>query len=351
MSRGIIGWDIGGAHLKVAFISEDGVVKAAYQVACPLWQGINQLQVAIEQAQQKLEIRSLNDCQHSVTMTAELVDLFEHRDEGVEAVLSVLNSVIDPDCLWIFCGRAGLVNVRQVMPEHYLSLASANWMATAMFVAEHQKNAILVDIGSTTTDIVTIENHQVYSSSVNDFDRLLTDELVYTGVVRTPVMAISRYSVFRGCKVPLVAEYFATMADVYRILNELPEHADQGDTADGKAKSVEASTRRLARMIGLDQRSASTADWSSLAMFLRGQQLFTITQAARRRLSAMSETCMPVIGAGVGRFLARDVAVLIGLEYLDFNQVIINDNIQAVDSQCIADYAPAVAVARLMYKI
>ena len=42
------GYDVGGAHLKVA-LSEAGRVVAVEQVACPLWQGLDRLDAALAQ--------------------------------------------------------------------------------------------------------------------------------------------------------------------------------------------------------------------------------------------------------------------------------------------------------------
>ena len=79
-----------------------------------------------------------------------------------------------------------------------------------------------------------------------------TGELVYTGLVRSFVMAIAERAPFAGRWSPLINENFATMADVHRILGTLPEGADQMATADGRAKTVAASRARLARMVGRD---------------------------------------------------------------------------------------------------
>ncbi len=349
MNQDIIGWDIGGAHLKIAHIVDKGLVKSVHQIPCPLWQGLDQLETAIQETEKLLDVTFLNGCQHSITMTAELVDYFENKDHGIDSILSLLQQTIEPERLWIFCGRDGFLPVAQITPEHYPMIASANWLATSMLVSKNLKEGLIIDIGSTTTDIVAIESHKISTTAISDFDRLIIDELVYTGVVRTPVMAVSDYVYFRGNKVALMAEYFATMADVYRILNELPENADQGDTADGKPKTIAASQQRLARMIGLDQHSASNKDWFLVAKILRSMQLKTITQATYRVLSTLPEIQLPLIGAGIGRFLVRDLAIGFGFQYRDFSQLGIfqYEKRNLTDT---SDYAPAVAVGCLLYE-
>ena len=45
----LIGWDIGGAHVKAARI-DGGRVSGVVQVACPLWQGLDKLDAAVAEA-------------------------------------------------------------------------------------------------------------------------------------------------------------------------------------------------------------------------------------------------------------------------------------------------------------
>mgnify|MGYP001231033271 CR=1 FL=1 len=41
------GWDLGGAHLKVAQGAADGSLEAAFQLPCTLWRGLDHLTRAI----------------------------------------------------------------------------------------------------------------------------------------------------------------------------------------------------------------------------------------------------------------------------------------------------------------
>src|SRR5436305_1575238 len=82
--------------------------------------------------------------------------------------------------------------------------------------------------------------------------RLACGELVYTGLTRSFLMSLCRMAPVAGAWTPLACEHFATSADVYRILGELPEDADQLPAADGRDKTIAASRARLARMVGRD---------------------------------------------------------------------------------------------------
>src|SRR6267154_6521649 len=85
----MLGWDIGGAHVKVAAVDAAGRPLAAHQVACALWRGLDQLEGALDQALARLPAGA-SSANQAVTMTGELADLFADRNEGVQRILAVL---------------------------------------------------------------------------------------------------------------------------------------------------------------------------------------------------------------------------------------------------------------------
>jgi (4-(4-[2-(gamma-L-glutamylamino)ethyl]phenoxymethyl)furan-2-yl)methanamine synthase len=339
-----VGWDIGGAHLKAAVLNSDGKVIGVYQKSCPLWKGIEQLEMAMIAI---LAILPDTQRKHAITMTGELVDFFSHRQEGVAQIIATVQRYISYDPLFIYAGNQGFIPSEQVKPEHYLAIASANWLASASFVAQQLDSALFVDIGSTTTDILLCENQAVQALGFTDYQRLQSQELVYTGIVRTAVMAVAQSVFFQGQSVGLMAEYFATMADVYRLTGDLNEAHDLTETADGAEKTVPASAKRLSRMIGHEFDSQDLTFWLSVALQLKYQQKQHIQQACLRQLSRCADSKRPcLVGAGVGRFLVKQIAADLGCPYQDFEDFFssaVAEN-SAVTS---ADCAPAVAVAYL----
>lgn len=346
MKQIIIGWDIGGAHVKAALLDSDGRVAKVYQQACPLWKGLDQLRLAVTAIM--LDLPAV-PTRHAVTMTGELVDLFANRDEGVAEIIATMSALLANDELFIFAGQLGFLPAPHVENQHYAAIASANWLASATLAAQQLGNGLFVDIGSTTTDILLLHNGRVVTEAYTDYQRLQSQELVYTGVVRTAVMAVAQTAVDAGKDIGLMAEYFATMADVYRVTGELNEAHDQTDTADGAEKTVLASARRLSRMIGCDFYPEELARWQDFANNLRTQQVAKILRACQVRLSLHEGFLIdaPLIGAGVGRFLVRDLADLLGREIVDFSACCP----VSVDTELsTADCAPAVAVACLLSK-
>lgn len=337
----IIGWDIGGAHLKLARV-RDGTVVALRQVPCALWQGVDRLAAAIADG---LAGWPMAD-RHAVTMTGELADIFADRAQGVRAILGVVAQRIDLSAIAVYASD-GVFHSAESAADHPARVGSANWHASARLLAARLGGGLLVDIGSTTTDIVPCRGGAVAAQGGDDAARLASDELVYRGAVRTPVMAVVQHVEIDGTRSGVMAEYFATMADVYRLTGELPEHADQHATADGRGKSVPESAARLARMVGRDAASAPEETWRRLACAIGQAQLRQLQDAAARVMSAaVLPSDAPLIGAGVGRFVAQQLARRLELPYRSFESII--DASDGAVAAGAADAAPAVAVALLL---
>lgn len=336
----LIGWDLGGAHLKAVRLDAGGAVGRVFQVACPLWQGLDRLHAAIDAA-----ISDLGPApRHAITMTGEMADLFPSRDDGVLGLAAAMRRHLPGAALEFFAGEAGFV-AEAAVAAHTGDIASANWLASAALVAARLPSALFVDIGSTTTDIIAVAGGRVRAAGRDDYQRLVSGELVYSGVVRTAVMAVTDAVPFGGDRVPLMAEYFATMADVYRVLGELPDGADLHPTADGGPRDATSSRRRLARMIGRDLESATEGEWRALAQALRAAQLERMMAAAVRQVDrADLPEDAPLVGAGVGRFLVRDLSRRLGRSSMEFGELL---PASAAIRGRVADCAPAAAVAIL----
>lgn len=336
----VLGWDIGGAHLKVAAVDRKGRVVQVVQFPCPLWLGLEHFDHAISVALAEMPRARL----HAVTMTGELTDFFRSRAQGVKTIIARFAMQAPVGRTTIYAGPAGFLTPQNAMQKTD-AVASANWAASAQLVASRVPDALFVDIGSTTTDLVPIHGGVLRVRGFSDADRLACEELVYTGVVRTPIMALADRIPFDGQWIPAMAEYFATTADVYRLTGELPEGADQLPAADNGGKTVRDSARRLARMIGRDLESAPLVQWKRCARHLADLQLWQIRQACERVLSrTVAVDRSPVVGAGTGRFVARKLAAHLGRRYRDFDSLI--DAVPDAASWA-SSCAPAVAVAIL----
>lgn len=354
MDNQIIGWDVGGAHLKAALLDSDGKLLKVLQVPCALWLGLIELEAAIETIQNAFTSMPVL---HAITMTGELVDLFANRKAGVQAISRMMDAKLN-GTKQFYVGRVGLnasesslsdfVTLQQV-DDNWQHIASANWLASASFIGTllqqqnkvHQdiaykniQHGLLIDIGSTTSDFVLLENNKPVCLGFTDAERMQSEELVYSGVIRTPLMAITQKIKFGKSVTSIAAEYFATTADVYRLTRDLQGADDMADTADGQDKTEFASARRIARMIGRDVDDAPLADWVELAQEFKLQQLMRLKAVAESHILRIKNNNqankITIIGAGAGYFLVKEIASLMHLAYVDILELI-ETNLESVN--------------------
>jgi probable H4MPT-linked C1 transfer pathway protein len=335
----VVGWDVGGVHLKAARADDDRIVKVV-QLASPLRGGLERLVAAFGEA--KALIGGAQ--QHVVTMTGELADTFASRPDGVARLAELAAAELADAPVALYAGPRGVVHPRDAR-RHAAEIASANWHVCAGLVARKCGNALFVDLGSTTTDVIPIVRGTVAARGYTDAQRLAAGELVYTGLVRGFVMATAARAPLAGAWTTLVNENFATMADVHRILGNLPEGTDQMATADGREKTVAASRARLARMVGADAADIDERAMVALAHWFAEAQLRAIIDAAMLVISsAPLPDDVPVVGAGIGTTVIAEVARRLGRSYLAFDALIdVAPQARAAASHC----APAVALALL----
>lgn len=306
------GLDVGGAHLKVA-LADGGRVIAVEQFLCPLWRGLDKLDAALAEARPLTGQAG----RIAITMTGELSDLFDSRRQGVEKLVQRLSTAFGPETrFWM--GPLGFGSAELAISNHAL-VGSTNFLATAALVGRHLPVALLIDFGSTTTDVVPVVAGKPAPRGLTDAERQATGELVYTGYTRTAVMGIAQRAPLDGRWVTLAREYLATMADVRRILGVDLTAVDLHGTADGKGKSLAESVTRLARLLGRDGADASAQTWANAAAHVRAEQMRSIEDGVRLVLSAhpLPEDA-PVVTAGIGYAEIATLARTLGRRSVSF---------------------------------
>ncbi|MHA1517796.1 MAG: hydantoinase/oxoprolinase family protein [Alphaproteobacteria bacterium] len=332
------GWDVGGANVKLVQ-AKDGRIVAVAQVPCPRIADPEKFNEAVDAA---LALYTAPGY-HAVTMTGELSDVFPSRAVGVAYLTGLMSETTGEDTLF-YSRTDGLIGAEQLR-EAWQSIASANWHASATFAATREAQGLFVDIGTTTTDLIPLKDGSPRADGQTDGERMTEGELIYAGVVRTPVMAVAQEAPFKGRMQGIAGERFATMADVYRLTGELPDDADPYDTADGRSKSLDESASRLARILGRDADEAEFIAWKALAHFLGHRQLDRIAANAELLIGreALPQDA-PIIGAGCGRFLAVQLAARLERSYRDFAELIEGeDDVR----EAAATSAPAASLALL----
>jgi hypothetical protein len=236
--------------------------------------------------------------QLAVTMTGELCDCYADRRAGVRAILKSVRAAAagSPVRLWTTPGR--FFSLAQAAKDP-LSAASANWLALSHFVARQfpRDNVLLLDIGSTTTDVTYLRRGRPMPRRLTDQGRLRSGELVYTGVRRTPICALITSGI--------AAELFATTLDAYVTLGLMPEDGHDCATADGRPATRPCAAARLARMVGADAGDLTPRRIRQLAVRATRAQQTAILAAADRVVAGRPLDRLVLAGAGefVGRLI------------------------------------------------
>jgi (4-(4-[2-(gamma-L-glutamylamino)ethyl]phenoxymethyl)furan-2-yl)methanamine synthase len=314
----VVGWDVGGANVKAAWLSyEAGEARAVSVSSRPyeIWRDKNQLPEVLRSV--LAEVTTVSPRVMALTMTAELADVFATKREGVLFVLDSLSAAF-PGSAGYALSLSGQFVALQDARERPLDFAAANWLATALFAAERHPDCLLVDVGSTTTDIIPILSGRVAISGRTDLERLMAGELVYTGVLRTHLPAIVHAVPVRGTFCPVSSEYFAISGDVHLILGHLNPVDYNCPTPDGRPPTVDTARQRLARLVCADAEMLSPAEIDHMARYIHQQQVRQIGEALLQVLSRLAgRSDLAVMTMGAGAFLAAEAASRLKLTVLD----------------------------------
>ena len=298
-----LGLDIGGANIKAS----DGFDHSLSRPFA-IWKHPDRLSAELGAI-----VEQFPEADHiAVTMTAELADCFPSKAEGVERILAAVQEVAGERVVLVW-QTAGEFVSSDIACEFPLLVAAGNWHALATWVGRSTPNgtALLIDCGSTTTDLIPLDDGLPVPEGRTDVERLLQGELVYTGVRRTPLFAVAAAVPFRDRWCPLAAELFATTLDLWLLTGDLPERPDNRETADGRPTTVEAAWSRLAHQICCDRSECSLEEAQRIAQFLADRQVESLA-AAERTVAARFAPWETVITSGEGEFLIDKLLARVG---------------------------------------
>jgi len=291
--------DIGGANLKAAHTA--GVCRSA---AFELWRRPGELTPRLEALASLMPPFD----ELAVTMTAELCDCFHTKRQGVEHVLDAVEALASGRPIGVWSTRGRLVSPAEARAEP-IRCAAANWHALATWAAGicPSGSSLLIDTGSTTTDIVMLQGGRAQAKGLTDTQRLAGGELVYIGAARTPLAALGPTIVFGGDEHELMAERFATTSDVYLLTGQLPERSDCTDTADGRPMTRRCAAARIVRMIGADLETVTFDQAVQLAEAFAGRVNHRIGLAIGKVLGGVVPE--RVFLSGSGEFVADAASI------------------------------------------
>ncbi len=312
----VIGWDIGGANVKAArLVFENGRAESGRAIRryFEIWKDTAGLRPLLQEIHKELGSADAM----ALTMTAELADVFRDKAEGVAFVLRAAREAVPLLPLFVVDLDGRLIPLEEAGMDP-LAFAATNWIGEALVLAEWRPDCLMVDIGSTTTDLIPILGGKLAARRRRDIDRMACGELIYTGALRTPVPAIVRQVPVRGTVCRISAEYFAIAADVYLALGWLTPEDYTCATPDGRGKTREEALGRLARVACEDRRGLSADQIVAMAAYVAEKQVQQITEGMLQVLSRFdSGFRLPVVPLGIGTFLGARCARRLGLLVCD----------------------------------
>lgn len=347
-----IGLDIGGANLKCAH--SDGWTNHCF---FPMWKQYRSLGASITQLLKDGPAFS----GVAVTMTGELADCFSTRAEGVASILEQLTSVLPSAAMRVYSVEGQWLSAADAVKNPW-SVAASNWHGLARFGSRLLgiESSLLIDVGSTTTDIIPICDRRICTDATTDSQRLRCGSLVYTGVERSSVAGIVRCVPFRNQACPVMNELFATARDVYLWMGLLAEDPNDDNTADGKPATRQCAKYRLARIVGEDGSTITDLDLNQIVHAVFQTQVSAVAQGIQqvlktaswrqdqsRRSKALMQMERPgmeqihtILLSGQGDFLIQAA-----LDFLNWKGrcIRMNDMLGTEISRC----APAFAIATL----
>jgi (4-(4-[2-(gamma-L-glutamylamino)ethyl]phenoxymethyl)furan-2-yl)methanamine synthase len=315
----VIGLDIGGANVKAVGLEyEIGAVQGLRAASLPfeIWREKERLPAILQTALERV-FPGERPQAAAVTMTAELSDVFAAKREGVSFVIDSLVASF-PGIQTYILSLQGEFLPLDAARQDPLNFAASNWLATALLVAQTHPNCLLIDVGTTTTDVIPILDGQVAARGRTDLDRLTAGELVYTGALRTNLAAIVQQVPVRGSLCRVSSEYFAISGDVHLLLGRLPASAYSCPTPDGRDVSLDSARGRIARLVCADREMLTDAEIAEMARYIFDRQVDQIGEGIHQVLSRIPDgRSLPALAAGSGAFLALEAARRLGLNVTD----------------------------------
>ena len=332
----IAGFDIGGANTDVAIIDfnnsgEINNIEVDFKYL-PMWIKNNELDNAFK----SLLGSSLSEIDAvGISMTAELVDAYETKKDGV---LDVASKVLD-----VFNVPVGFVSINGIIDYPELlknpgSVAAANWIATSKIASKISDECIMIDIGSTTTDIIPIKRGKECAKGRLDLERLATGELVYTGTLRTNLAAIVNKVPIHDQWFRVSSELFSITADIHTVLGNIKMEDYSCDTPDSAGKSKSECMRRISRLVCGDLDLLNFTDIKQISAHIYQEQIKQISEALAE--VSKRENISKIVTTGLGmEILGKKSAKFLNMDSVGMDTILTKE-------ECVV--APAVGTALLM---
>jgi (4-(4-[2-(gamma-L-glutamylamino)ethyl]phenoxymethyl)furan-2-yl)methanamine synthase len=315
----ILAWDIGGANIKAVRLAlQRNQARQVKVVSRPfeIWREKDHLPEALSEIHSHLFSTEMPQA-IAVTMTAELSDVFATKRDGVTFILESIRSCFPDLAIYVLNLSGQFMPVCEAL-AHPLDCAATNWLASAQWVARKFPECLMVDVGSTTTDILPILDGKLNVVGRTDMARLTSGELVFTGILRTNLAAIVQTVPVAGRRCRVASEYFAVSGDVHLVLGHLRTQDYTCATPDGQPPSVASARRRLARLVCADTEMLSAGEIDAMAEYIYVRQVSQVCEGLSQALSRLPGLRRsPLVVVGSGAFLGLAAAKSMNLTIAD----------------------------------
>ena len=334
-----LGLDIGGAHVKAVGVDESQKVCFIFYEKCPVWESFFLLRQTLEKL---LKTLGTNNTIFGITITAELSDCFKNRKYGAKQIFKLcLDLNID---FYFFSSKTQ--NFKKKI--NYIDICSMNWLATGKYLKDRINEGVIIDFGSTTTDLVVIKNKKVINKYFTDYERINNFELIYTGLTRTPLFALSEKIILGNKSYYLIPEFFSSTADLYRVNKTLKKNLDLYDTSDKRSKTQLSSLRRISRNFGIDLDKQNIVLMNQLVKNLIEVQKKFIFNSLNKLIKINNiNSKLPLILCGIGQDILEQSAKDFGYDTVRFSSYLKGNKTKRFHASM---HAPAAACACLISK-
>ena len=308
-----LGWDIGGANTKICVFDSKYNIIECVSKNIHIWENFEDIKYLFHNICAKYKDFEIVNY---ITITAESCDNFISRADGIINILEICNKNMCGQVLY-YLNNNTYAYYERAKKDPY-KLFSTNWMLTYSFLNKSEKFNLLLDIGSTTTDII-YKNMKI-NNNITDFHRLSNKTLLYAGVVRTPISMLFDKVFLNDKYVPLINEVYSTTGDIFTITNDIFLENTEYLGADNLAYTKKNSLIRLARNIGIDYEEKIETNITKVAENLKTliiEKIFlNIKYVKKNDFTNCMLTCI-----GEGRFLAKELCDTYNLNYIPIKQI------------------------------
>ena len=147
-------------------------------------------------------------------------------------------------------------------------------------------------------------------------------------------------------------ESFCNTADVFRLTKDLKEKFDLYPTFDKKPKTLFATEQRIARVIGMDRKNATSNEWKKFANNIKKRMIKELVKNITKvEIKYDLDGKCPLVVAGCGSFLAYELSKKMERDKIFFNELVSTEyTFSKSQKENIDTCAPAVSLAILAKK-